>query len=105
MGDFKAVLATQTKPCNLSTFSGDLQKQVDGLIVGACAMELNESAREEISNKHPSFASVYDKLVCVVWRGVNTYVFKCLYLILSRIHVLVSQGEIKKIQRLLDIPE
>ena len=71
--DFRSVLATQTKPCNVTTFSEDLQKQVDGLAVGACAMELKTSVCETLSNKHPAFTSVYSNLMCVVWKGVNTY--------------------------------
>lgn len=76
--DFRAVLATQTKPCNVSAFSEDLQKQVDGLVVGACVMELKASVCEALSSKHPAFASVYTNLLCVVWKGVNTYALSCL---------------------------
>ena len=71
--DYRKMLDTQTKPTGMEAFSEAFQAYVKEVSVGACVMELDETSKRELARKQPALASVFEEMMCVVWRGAVTW--------------------------------
>lgn len=97
--DYRKVLETQTKPTGLEVFSEAFRESVKEVSVGACVMELDETSKRELAQKRPALASVFEEMLCVIWRGAVTW--WCGWDVRGRVHVLASAKEIRKMGRIL----
>ena len=70
--DYRKVLETQTKPTGLEVFSEAFRACVKEVSVGACVMELDEASKQALAQKQPTLGSVFEEMLCVVWRGAVT---------------------------------
>lgn len=106
--DFLHVLETQQKPEEIKTFSLSVQKQLEGMKIGSCVFELEQGESKQ-EQKDTNLGQAHDKagqsecsqLMCVVWRGINKWVY--LKLMMCSINILVSETEIKQYKRLLGV--
>ena len=69
--DFLLVLGTQKQSAEVTAFSENTQKLMEGMEPGACVFELDGEAREKLTAQWPGFKHSFEEMGCVVWRGVK----------------------------------